>query len=261
MPSSFSSLGFPVDMDASYQRKLVTAALTGEQVRSADGTYVRWTPGAGVELWLQVQNREVIGIAPHFVGSSSMRVAITDRIPRPDESPLAGGVRAWANPPGDAPDDGDYPFVFDLPDPDRFSAVSLPCITSVQLAAFAHDFDSFQDETAFDAAQSTEIKFAAESFIPTGTFVSEGQSPGAFAMFTGCVTHVERRVNPFSNGPFWWIKVKTFGGEIDVIADPNLIAAEPRVGSIAKGSSWLSGRLPSELADRSPTFWRRWFPA
>jgi hypothetical protein len=260
MPSSFSSLGFPLEMDTSYQHRLLKVALTGEQLRFGDGSYVRWSPGAGIEIWLHVRHREVVGLAPHFVGSASMRIGITDRISRPEESPFAGAMRAWANPPGEEPDDGDYPFVFDLPDPNRFSGVELPRITSVQLAAFAHSFDHFRDSAAFDAAQqsSSGLKYAAESFIPSGTFVNEGQAPGAFAIFNGRIRRAERRFNPFSNAPFWWVQVTTLGGDVDVVVDPSILKEDPFIGGIAGGSFWLSGRLPNELADNGTSFWRRW---
>jgi hypothetical protein len=259
MPSVLSSLGFPPDMDSFYQERLVTAALAGERLPSRDGTYVRWTPGAGVEMWLHVKNREVVGLSPHFAGSASMRIGITDRIARPEESPLAGGMRAWANPPGDVPEDGDYPFVFDLPDPDRFSSVALPVITMVQLAAFAHSLDHFHDQSAFDEAQAgAELKYAAESFIPSGTFVEQSHSPGAFALFAGRIAQVERLTNPFSNGAFLAVRINTLGGAVDAVLDPTIVNGKPQVDGIAQGSFWLSGRLPNDLADKDRSFWRRW---
>jgi hypothetical protein len=261
MPSHFSSLGFPLEMDTPYQERLLNAALSGDQLRSRDGAYVRWTPGAGVELWLQVQAREVIGLAPHFAGEAIMRVALTERVPRPEESPLAGAFYGWANPPADAPDDGEYPFVFDLPDAGRFAGLALPCVASVQLAAFAQELRCFPSEAAFDASQGdAELKYAAESFIPTGTFVEAGIPPTAYAMFTSRVVRAQRRVNPFSGGAFWWLCVATLGGQVDVVADPLVVDGEPMAGGIAQGSFWLSGRLPSALADSDRAFWRRWLP-
>src|SRR5690606_2608169 len=169
MPSHFSSLGFPLEMDLPYQERLMEAALTGEQFSARDGACVRWAPGAGVELWLQVQAGEVIGVAPHSGGEAVMRVALAERILRPEASPLAAGLRAWANPPDDASDEGDFPFVFDAPDAARFSALALPCTTTVQLAAFAHELHCYPDAAAFEQSQGdAELKYASESFIPSG---------------------------------------------------------------------------------------------
>ena len=262
MPSHFSSLGFPLEMDTAYQERLLAAALSGEQLRARDGSYVRWAPGAGVELWLQVQAREVIGLAPHFSGDAAMRVALTERLPRPDESALAGAYRAWANPSADSPEEGDYPFIFDLPDAGRFTGLTLPRVASVQIAAFAQELRCFADEAAFDASQSeAEVKYAAESFIPSGLFVKEGEAPAAYAMFTGRVTRAERRQNPYSGGAFWYVAITTLGGAVDVVADPVVVEGEPIAGGVARGSFWLSGRLPNALADPERAFWRRWLPA
>ena len=262
MPSHLSSLGFPLEMDALYQERLLNAALSGEQLRSRDGAYVRWAPGAGVELWLQVQAREVIGLAPHFAGEASMRVALTERVPRPEESRLAGAFYGWANPPADAPEDGEFPFVFELPDAGRFIGLALPCIASVQLAAFAQELRCFPSEAAFDASHGdAQISYAAESFIPIGTFVEADETPAAYAMFTGRILRAERRVNPFAGGAFWWARVATLGGQVDVVADPTAVEGEPMAGGIAQGSFWLSGRLPTALADPDRAFWRRWLPA
>ena len=261
MPSHFSSLGFPLEMDSAYQERLLDAALSGEQLRVRDGAYVRWSPGAGVELWLQVQAREVVGLAPHFAGEASMRVALTERVSRLEESPLAGAFRAWANPPAQTPEEGDFPFVFDLPDAGRFTGLALPRVTSVQIAAFAQELRCFETETAFHASQEkAELKYAAESFIPSGLFVKEGEAPAAYAMFTGRVTGAERRVNPFSGGAFWCVRVRTLGGEVDIVADPAAVEGELIVAGIAQGSFWLSGRLPGALADPERAFWHRWLP-
>lgn len=261
MASTLSSLGFPIEMDESYQERLIDTALSGEQLRSRDGRYVRWSPGAGIELWLQVQHREVVGMAPHFAGPATMRIGITERVSRPDGSPMDGAFRAWANPRGDIPDEGEYPFVFDAPDTRRFTTLAIPGVTTVQLAAFAHELQCFSDEAAYDAAQSDkEVKYAAESFIPSGIFVEEGEPPAAFAIFSGRIVRAARRVNPYSGGGFWWLQVATLGGQVDIVADPALVESEPCEGGIAQGSFWLSGRLPSELADSEGPFWRRWLP-
>ncbi len=248
-------------MDSAYQQQLVEAALTGEQLRVRDGTYVRWAPGAGVELWLQVQDRDVVGIAPHFRGEAAMEVALTHRIDRSDESSLAGAFHAWANPSPESFEDGDFPFIFDLPDAARFAGLVLPRATLVQIAAFAHELQSWPDEAAFSSAQGdAQIKYATESFIPSGLFVNEGDSPAAYATFTGRVVRVESRANPFSGASFWWLRVRTLGGEVDVVADPSAVLGDLTPGGVVQGTFWLSGRLPSGLVDPSRPFWRRWMP-
>lgn len=245
-------------MDAGYQRRLLEAALTGEQFRVRDGAYVRWAPGAGVELWLQLRERDVIGLAPHFAGDSVMPVALTQRVRRPEDSSLAGGMHAWANAFGETPESGDYPFVFEQPDAGRFAGLTLPTSTVVQLAAFGHDLRCFSDEATFDGAQAhAELKYAPESFVPSGLFLGDQELPSAHAMFTGRVLRAEQRVNPFAGGTFWAVRVRTLGGEVDVVADPAAVTGHPVADGILQGSFWLSGRLPSTLADADSEFWSR----
>jgi hypothetical protein len=267
-------------MDEDYQEQLVAAALRGEQFRVRDGTYVRWSPGEGIEVWLQVRSREVIGVAPHFAGSTSMRVGVTGRIHRPDESPLDGAFHGWADPPPDDPESGDYPFVFDAPDAGRFTQIALPAIVTVQIAAFAHELTAFPDEDAYLASQEGEVRFAAESFIPAGLFRpgatgepasestgepgtgsggaegSDAAVPGALAMFSGHVLETRRLENPYSGGELTWARVRTLGGEVDVVADPEGVEGMLVPGGVAHGTFWLSGRLSSDVADPTGEFWR-----
>jgi hypothetical protein len=77
-------------------------------------------------------------------------------------------------------------------------------------------------------------------------------------MFTGTVVDAERLVNEYSGGDFWHARVRTLGGEVDVVADPQAIEGELVPGGIAQGLFWLSGRLSDEMADREGPFWRKW---
>jgi hypothetical protein len=49
--------------------------------------------------------------------------------------------------------------------------------------------------------------------------------------------------NQRTKANFYWFLVETLGGEIDVVADPKLIASEPQLGGVVSGQFWLSGRL------------------
>jgi hypothetical protein len=88
--------------------------------------YLRWTGSGGEELWLQLSpRRDLIGMNPHFSGASRVRVGIVNRVTRPSDTKLDGALQAWASPQGDSPEEGAYPFVFDVPDARR-SEVSYP---------------------------------------------------------------------------------------------------------------------------------------
>jgi hypothetical protein len=53
-------------------------------------------------------------------------------------------------------------------------------------------------------------------------------------------------MNETTGDAFWWARVRTLGGEIEVVADPVLLTGPVTPGAVVQGSFWLSGRLPDE---------------
>ena len=47
--------------------------------------------------------------------------------------------------------------------------------------------------------------------------------------------------NPVTATDFCWAHVSTYGGEVDVVADPVLLNDVIVKGGVVKGSFWLSG--------------------
>lgn len=257
MPNHFAAVGFVV-RDRDQLGVLAAHAIeNGEAVRVPGGEYYRWAPGAGAELWLQVAGGRVIGLAPHFAGGTAMDAGIVGRVLLPDDNALEGCLHAWANPPADgAPDAGDYPFVFAVPDYRALDRMPVPAPARVQIAAFAHELKVHASEEAYLASQQTELKFAPESFIPSGMFGAEDAAPVPLALINGRVLAAERRMNP-AGGAFWWMHVRTLGGEVDVVAEEEMVAESPVAGGIVSGEFYLSGRVaPSSAAMRRP-WWQR----
>jgi hypothetical protein len=249
MPSHLSDLGFDLESEDEFRELAYQAFEKGERLAAESGVYLRWAPGAGVELWGQLDREEnLIGLNPHFAGESVMRVGLTARIERPEASPLDGAFHGWASPIGDDPERGEYPFVFDAPDYLLCSSVKLPSIAEVQIAAFAHELSAYESDEAYDASQSGEPKFAAESFIPSGLFtpdLEKVEPPQAYAIMTGRVLETAVRTNPVTGGEFCWARIQTYGGEFDIVADPLLVLGVIVKGGVVHGSFWLSGRLRS----------------
>jgi hypothetical protein len=250
MASHLSTLGILTQTNEEFHQFIVQAAETGTRIEVNNGAYIQWTSGVGAEIWLQVnQDDEVIGIKPHFSGNAIMPVALTERIEH-SEYRLNGAFYAWADPQEDSLEFGEYPFVFDTPDYLLYHSLILPKRVNVQLAAFAYELQAFENEAEYYAAQQGEIKFFSESFIPTGTFSLEGvqpNSPQAEAMFTGYVLQTTRLTNPTTGGTFYWAHVRTLGGEIDVVVDPEVLNGKLTQGGIIQGAFWLSGRVMKEI--------------
>ena len=179
-----------------------------------------------------------------------MRVRLESRVERGDD-PADGGFYAWSLADTESKDleDEIYPFVFDVPDYGLHHALELPAMVNVQLAAFAHEAEAYPDEDAYRSAQQQKYDgpgFAAESFIPSGLFQPGGEEtshPEAFAILSGTVLRAETLVNPAGGASFHWAKVRTLGGEVDLVADPEVLVGELSEGGVISGTFWLSGRI------------------
>lgn len=256
MVSHFSSIGFDVTSEEELISLAERVAGWAQIIEVKPGRYLRWAPGTGEQLWLQLDRQgRLVGVHPHFAGKSSVRVRLEGKVFREADTPLDGAFRGWANPQGDTPDTGDYPFVFDCPDARVYGDLALPAMATVQIAAFAHKVSVYESREAYDASQASEtLKFASRSFIPAGLFSSGGgatEPPEAHAIFTGHVLETAKQRNSLTGLTFRWALVDTLGGTFDVVIDPSLLSDAPRPGGVLSGSFWLSGRLLS-YAKRRP---------
>jgi hypothetical protein len=252
MPSHLSDIGFSIPADVEeFTRLTAHAAEQGEVIDSPRGYYIRWSPGAGAELWAQAnKRRELIGCNPHFTGTSRIRAGITQPPIIGTESPLSGSLYCWAGVTEDEPAGG-VPMVIDLPDLDLVrERIRLPAVVTMQVAAFAHHLNCYADDEEFHSSQAEGLKFAAESYIPSGTFtpdLKDREPPQAEAIFAGHILEAEIRTNPYTGQPFQYLSVRTLPGIVDVVADPAIVQGQPLIGGVAHGTFWLSGRIVSDL--------------
>jgi len=247
MTSHFSTIGLPVASEEDMHTLANRVGPLAEPLAAPNGVYFRWSDPSGAELWLQVNaNNEVIGMNPHYAGRSAVRVGLTARLPSAGPSELDGSFHGWADPAGDAFETGCYPFVFDAPDYRLHEDMSLPARSEVQIAAFAHEIAAFESVAAYEASQAGDLKFASQSFIPSGLFTPAGDSnapPPAWATFAGHVLAADEKINGLTGHAFYWALVETLGGAYDVVIDSTLLPDVPAVGGVLSGSFWLSGRI------------------
>lgn len=243
MTTHFSAIGFSTQNQDEFRKLIIKAAEEGINTETDAGIYIQWKEKNGAELWVQVdKNNALIGLNPHYAGKAIMRVGVIKQISRARNSALDGAYYGWADPTGDVPDHGTYPFVFDLPN-FLTNPLQLPTIIDVQISAFAHELQIYSDEDKFAEAGT---HFAPESFIPSGLFTPKMEAfeePASQAIFTGKVIQHSTLTNEFTGLKYEWALVKTLGGEIDVVADPSLMSEEIHPGGIISGSFWLSGKI------------------
>jgi hypothetical protein len=246
--SNLSDIGFPVRGEQDVNDVIMKVLKNVSEIPCPRGSYYKFADASGAAIYLQANaSQELIGFNPHFEGKSRRTVCLTETIEK-ESSELDGAFHAWANPSEENnPESGEYPFVFDVPDFRVNADLSFPQNRQVQLTAFAsNEFQVFASERDFYAQQDSELKFAAKSFVPTGLInfhIDNTQPPLAFGVFTGEIKEFELKTNELTGEKFYWFLVDTLGGEIDVVADAKLVAAEPSVGGYLNGQFWLSGRL------------------
>ena len=250
--SNFSNIGFDVKSEEDFLSLIEKVHEKSVSLKTSKGTYFQYSDKSGAELWVQMNNKnQVIGANPHFKGKSNRKVSVTSSINR-SESILDGAFHSWANPTEmNEPESGDYPFVFDVPNHKKHEGIETPQIVEIQLSAFAQEMEYYESEDAFDKGQKEEMKWASQSFVPSGLFNpdSEGtpENPEAFGLFAGIIRETEKRRNELSGNDFYWMLVDTLGGEIDVLADPNFFDKDlPKPGGVIHGQFWLSGYLLKE---------------
>lgn len=247
MPSHFSTIGLPVDSVDDFVALAEYVADRAVDIESEGGRYLQWSSNTGAELWLQVDDDdEILAMNPHFAGKSRVRVGITARVIRPDQPQLDGAFHGWADPPKDDPEQGCYPFVFDCPDYALHAGLKIPSVVPVQIAAFAQEVELFDSVDAYDALKSEDFRLASQSFIPADLFSPESEAldpPEAHAILSGHIVETAKKRDEQSGCSFFWALVESYGGMFDVVMDPEIVNAQPKVGGVLTGSFWLSGRL------------------
>lgn len=249
--SNLSDIGFPTPDEQAVNEMIMHVLEVAKPVECPRGFYLIYSDKSGAEIYLQGNfEQELVGFNPHFAGKSRRGVALTKAIER-DSSILDGGFYAWANPRDDSGESGDYPFVFDVPDFRMIENLQFPQMADIQLTAFAsNDFQIFESEADHHKAQESELKYASKSFVPSG-LIAFDEAGGSLdlsvarpiGMFAGEIKEFDLKTNELSGQEFYWFLVETLGGEVDVVADPKLIAKEPQAGGIVSGQFWLSGRI------------------
>ena len=239
-----------------FQRLIRSVAREGAFHDSKEGTYLRWSPGAGAELWIQANlDREIIGCNPHFTGEASMRIAVTQTFHSIDR-PLDGRLFGWVEPEDERnPTTGLYALSVEMPDY-SLSETRLfkhPVIT-VQIAAFAEEIANFPNERSF-AFSTFSNSMALPTVLQANSEEDAGEAP--VAKISGFVLKAELRTNPLTEQTFLYALLETHGGTVDVVASNDLLPETPAVGSVLVGSFWLSGRLESRMALPRPILSQR----
>ncbi len=242
----FRTVGFTLERDE-LESLLHRAIDGGRLIEAPHGDYRVWTPGAGAELWINLYRRggkarELAGATPNFASDARMNAIVEAAEPNP-EFALEGEIYAWPSEGGE--EHGLYPFSASVPDFDAtIGGRELPFRAELALAGFAHELAWWPDEAAYERSRRNQpTGFAAASFVPLGLFGNNSGRARSQSIVTGLIRASERRYNPATERPFHRLRLATYGGEIDVLAAPELIAGEAAIGGIARATCWLTARI------------------
>jgi hypothetical protein len=245
--TNLSDIGFVIKSPADMETLARKCFENGRATRCEQGMYIRWEVAHGIELWAQLNpGEELIGLNPHFSGKTRASAGLMQRVTR-SGFPMDGGFRCLGQPHGSDPIRGAFTFVFDCPDFLLHEKACVPAIQSVQLTGFAQQCLLFENEDDYRShASKRGSQLAPDAFVPLGLLGKNREQladPLASAMVNGRVLDAAEIVNPFTKASFYWAKVRNAVGELDLVADPELLPEPPRAGNVLQCSIWLSGRL------------------
>lgn len=229
----------------------------GEIIRAGDASYIKWSPNEGVELWAKFTEGKIdLNLHPYFFGKSRMRVALIEKMLRSNQV-ISEGAFLCRNKPCMSRDwiAGGLPFVFDAPDYDLYNGLQLPKLAEVQLTAFAFQATGYEDEDEYWEANPTDedgYGFEPEHFIPTTYTMPRGENnelQPPCAEISGTVLDTAIITNEATGRDFCWAKLRTVGGEVDMVCAPTSLEGYLVTGGIAMTNSYLTGRLIKDTSN------------
>lgn len=255
MSSHFAAIGIGVTNQDEFGERVVSLISAGSarQIATKISEHV-WTDPSGARLVAQVRDREIEFLLPCLAGTTPA-VQVRDVRLLDGETAmleLLDGV------------DGELvcPIAVELEDRAVLASSGGRLENgSLVLAALAEDVTVHADAEAYFASQDDDgPKFAADHFIPSGTFsIAE---PSAHALLAGEVVEIETPVNTVTGTAFHRIRVRTIAAlELDVAIATTDLEQPPVPGNIVTGTFFLTGRLglqATDPAENSPKR-RRWF--
>lgn len=250
MASNLSTIGFAFGDDHAFNAAM--SRLAGQTCRrhgsEGDG-YTVWRSATRAELWFHFNSktREISGLTPFYEGDSEVSLKVTERLTRPRDTAFDGALMAWVSPDEDGV--GVYPLVFDAVDFLTLSQRSLPAVLRARICGFADQVRAFPSAEDYEASQTSEPKFAAQSFIPIGMFASAASErdtpdvPSSTALLAGRVAEHRLHTNEITGQRFHWVYIESLETAYDVVADPSVVDGRIVKGGTVEVSCSLFGRI------------------
>ncbi|MEZ5910101.1 MAG: hypothetical protein R3D31_14985 [Hyphomicrobiaceae bacterium] len=256
MASNLSCIGFSFADNESFVDAMVKLATQAvETLTTPAGDYGIWRSASGAEIWFhlarQGDSSEIMGLTPFYEGESTVQVALTTALRRPEDNAFEGAFYAWVAP--DAEGSGAYPLVFDAVDFAAVDAGTFPLKVDVRLTGFAQELQAWPNEAAYLASNDSEDQatLAPEAFIPIGLFAAaegasdgdEASAPSSMALLTGRVVAHRVLTNEETGDTFHWLLVKSLEASYDIVADPAVVKGPLGVDAVVRIGGAFFGRI------------------
>lgn len=248
MSSHFTAIGFPVREMREYWALAQKAVQSGDRVDLPGARrLVRWAPGGGPEIWAQTTDAgEALLATPFFATDDTYRIAITGAGPS-DEEGFEGWVDGWLNPTEeDEPYSGVFPLRVDLVNYAVHKARLHPdIVVALRLVIILHEATLYPDAKAYDAVKDVTYRPPVQSFASSIHFGVDEPSgdADATALVTGYISESTEMTNPATGAPYWWTRLATTGVTLSLVADREVLPADPRAGMVLSGSGWVLGEV------------------
>jgi len=246
--SHFACIGFPVREMHEYTALMRTAAAQGERLPlPGGGALVRWQVGGGPEIWTLVDARgEAVDATPFYNTGTWLRVAITAQGEDADEE-AEGWLEGWVEPAeADEPISGAFPVRIDLVNfAQAREHLRVGAVLPVEFCCIAHEVSLYPDAAAYEAAGRVQYQPPMRSFLSVAHFAAD-QPPGepeAAALVSGVVDEARLLTNVETGASYWRLRVATERVTVWVLADGEILPAEPQRGNIVAASCWVVGRV------------------
>jgi hypothetical protein len=248
--SHFAAMGIPLEEDT-FERVIDTAvAGAGGQVTPWRAPYatLSWADrsGAGIDLLFRAEDNALSlhCAVPQFAGTASQRVRVTGFVSNDSDADPCPGCTTLRVEVLDEAGEMVYPLVVaaagTLPRWDALAAaIESGAPQPASLVFVAEEATGWADAASYEADQGEPPYAAAESLIPVGMF--GGMS--AAARVTGTVLHVRERTTAAFGVPFLDLRLRTFGGEYDVVGAPGTLPAGVAAGQTLRVDAWVCGRV------------------
>ncbi len=250
MASRFECVGFPLNRDESSAAGMADIirgvfeqgtplpapeGLHAAEWRSPEGASAR----AAVSLDAGAGRLDLRCFTPGFLGATRRRVKVFRTLPDPAcpfcdflHGELLAEEGAAASPLLVEIQDGRYRRDADL----RGAEIAM------QVGLFAQEVRAFADRAAFLAGRPEPLE--VDSFLASGLLV---QPRSATAKVAGEVVAAERLVNPLGKGVYHHARLRTAGGEIDLLAAASDLPEGLRAGQVVFAHGSLVARFLEDL--------------